>query len=201
MSGDRPDRAEAEQAVATLLRWIGEDPGREGLRRTPERVVEAWLEHGRGYDTTPEQALGQMFDEIEAVDEIVLLRDIRFESHCEHHLAPFVGRAHVAYLPDKRVAGLGRLARLVDCFAKRLQVQERLTDEIATSIQHILRPKGVAVMIEATHHCMTTRGAHKPGSTMVTSRLLGAFRTDRELRRDFYAMIGQPGVEAIARRD
>ncbi|WP_027133929.1 GTP cyclohydrolase I FolE [Geminicoccus roseus] len=195
----RPDREEAERAVDTLLRWIGEDPARDGLRRTPARVVEAWLEHASGYRTTPAEALGDLFDEIETVDEIVLLRDIGFESHCEHHLAPIVGRAHVAYLPGKKVVGIGRLARLVDCLAKRLQVQERLTAEIAEAIQEILAPRGVAVMIQATHHCMTTRGVHKPGAVMVTSRLLGAFRTDRELRRDFYAMIGQPGVDAIAR--
>jgi GTP cyclohydrolase IA len=199
MSRGRPSRAEAEQAVATLLRWIGEDPGRDGLRRTPARVVEAWLEHGRGYRTTPAEALGEVVGEIDPVDEIVLLRDIGFESHCEHHLAPFLGRAHVAYLPAGKVAGIGRLARVVDCFAKRLQVQERLTDEIARAIQDMLEPQGVAVMIEATHHCMTTRGVHKPGAVMVTSRLLGAFRSDRELRRDFYAMIGRPGMEAIAR--
>lgn len=199
MTRGKPSRQEAEQAVSTLLRWIGEDPARPGLQRTPERVADAYLEHFRGYRMDPAEALGASFDEIESVDEIVLLRDIGFESHCEHHLAPIVGRAHVAYLPGAKVVGIGRLARLVECFAKRLQVQERLTAEIADAIQDILQPKGVAVLIEATHHCMTTRGVHKPGALMVTSRLLGAFRSDRELRRDFFAMIGRPGADAIAR--
>jgi GTP cyclohydrolase I len=194
MNGRRPSRRQAEQAVATLLRWIGEDPARPGLGATPGLVADAWLEHGRGYRTTPEAALGQILEGAEPADGIVLLRDIRFESHCEHHLAPFVGLAHVAYLPDRRVAGIGGIARLVDCFSKRLQIQERLTDQIARSLDELLQPKGVAVAIEATHHCLTTRGAHKPGTKFVTTRLLGAFRDDPDLRREIATLIGQPGT-------
>ena len=190
MSERRPSRRQVEQAVATLLRWIGEDPTRPGLGATPGLVASAWLEHGRGYRTTPEAALGEILEGAEPPDGMVLLRDIRFESHCEHHLAPFVGLAHVAYLPDRRVAGIGGIARLVDCFAKRLQIQERLTDQIARSLDELLQPKGVAVLIEATHHCLTTRGAHKPGTRFVTTRLLGSFHEDPELRQDFYRLAG-----------
>ena len=188
MNERRPSRRQAEQAVATLLRWIGEDPARPGLGATPGLVTSAWLEHGRGYRTTPEAALGEILEGAEPPDGMILLRDIRFESHCEHHLAPFVGQAHVAYLPDRRVAGIGGIARLVDCFAKRLQIQERLTDQIAQSLQALLAPKGVAVLIEATHHCLTTRGAHKPGTRFVTTRLLGAFRDDPAQRHEFLAL-------------
>jgi GTP cyclohydrolase I len=185
MTTGQPSREEAEQAVATLLRWIGDDPDRAGLRRTPQRVVDAYLEHFRGYGTSPEAILG--------TEGIVLLRDIAFESHCEHHLAPMIGRAHLAYRPGNRVVGIGCLARLVDCFAKRLQVQERLTAQIAEAIQDTLQPKGVAVLVEATHHCMTTRGAHRPGATMVTSRYLGCFETEPADRQEFLALITGPG--------
>ncbi len=195
VAAHRPSRAEAEEAVRTLLRWIGEDPEREGLKDTPHRVVEAFREHFRGYFVDPAEILRKTFEEVEGYDEMVVLKDIAFESHCEHHMAPIIGRAHVAYLPVRRVVGISKLARLVDAFAKRLQIQERMTAQIADTIQEILQPRGVGVVIEATHHCMTTRGVYKPGSVMVTSRLLGEFRTNPETRREFLAIIGKTPLE------
>jgi GTP cyclohydrolase I len=187
---ESPSRQEAEAAVRTLLRWAGDDPAREGLRGTPGRVVRAFEEFFSGYGADPVGLLERTFEEVEGYDEMVVLRDIRFESHCEHHLAPIIGKAHVAYLPDGRVVGISKLARLVDAYAKRLQIQERMTTQIARAIEKALRPRGVAVAIEATHQCMTTRGVHKPGVAMVTSCLLGAFRDDPSTRREFLALVG-----------
>ena len=188
----RPSREEAEAAVRTLLRWACDDPEREGLRDTPTRVVEAYEEFFAGYATDPVELLARSFEETDGYDEMVVLRDIRFESHCEHHMAPIIGRAHIAYLPDKRVVGISKLARVLEAFSKRLQIQERLTAQVANSIQDVLRPKGVAVVLDATHQCMTTRGVHQPGVTMVTSHMLGAFRTDPSTRREFLAIINSP---------
>ncbi|MEE8084766.1 MAG: GTP cyclohydrolase I FolE [Alphaproteobacteria bacterium] len=190
---ERPSQAAAEDAVRTLIRWAGDDPSREGLLGTPDRVVRAWQEFYRGYDEDPYEILARTFEEIEGYDEMVVLKDIRFESHCEHHLLPIIGVAHVAYLPNTRVVGVSKLARLVEAYAKRLQIQEKMTAQIAAAIDEVLRPGGVAVVIEAEHQCMTTRGIHKPGATMVTSRMLGGFRSDQKTRREFLAMIGQPG--------
>ena len=190
---ERPSQAAAEDAVRTLIRWAGDDPSREGLKGTPDRVVRAWQEFYRGYDEDPYEILARTFEEIEGYDEMVVLKDIRFESHCEHHLLPIIGVAHVAYLPNTRVVGVSKLARLVEAYAKRLQIQEKMTAQIASAIDEVLRPGGVAVVIEAEHQCMTTRGIHKPGATMVTSRMLGGFRSDQKTRREFLAMIGQPG--------
>ncbi len=188
----RPTRSEAEAAVRTLLRWAGEDPSREGLLETPARVVRAYEEWFAGYATDPEDVLRRTFEETDGYDEMVALRDIRFESFCEHHMAPIIGRAHVAYLPRHRVIGISKLARVVDSYARRLQIQERLTAQIANAIDGVLRPRGVAVVVEATHQCMSTRGIHKTGVSMVTSRMLGAFRTNPATRREFLAMIGNP---------
>lgn len=193
----RPSRDEAEDAVRTLIRWAGDDPDREGLLGTPDRVVRAWEEFFQGYGQDPTEILARTFEEVEGYDEIVLLKDIRFESHCEHHLAPIIGKAHVAYLPQHRVVGISKLARLVEAFAKRLQIQEKMTAQIAAAVEEVLQPKGVAVVIEAAHQCMTTRGIHKPGTTMVTSRMLGAFRDDQSTRRELLAMIGTPGNSLI----
>lgn len=187
----RPSREEAEAAVRTLLRWAGDDPSREGLLDTPRRVVDSYAEFFSGYQEEPEEILRRTFEETEGYDEMVLLRDIRFESHCEHHMAPIIGRAHVAYLPHRRVVGISKLARLVDVYARRLQIQEKMTSQIANAIQDVLMPKGVAVVIEAAHQCMTTRGVHKPGVLMTTSRMLGAFRDDDSTRRELLAMIGK----------
>jgi GTP cyclohydrolase I len=189
----RPTRAEAEAAVRTLLEWAGDDPDREGLKGTPSRVVRAYEEFFAGYASDPVELLQRTFSEVEGYDEMVVLKDIRFESHCEHHLAPIIGKAHVAYLPDRRVVGISKLARLVELYAKRLQIQEKMTAQIANTLEEVLKPKGVAVIIEAAHQCMTTRGVHKPGVGMVTSRMLGAFRTDPTTRREFLAIIGSPG--------
>ena len=191
---DRPSRSAAEEAVRTLIRWAGDDPDREGLTDTPARVVASYEEFFRGYGQDPDDQLQRTFEEIDGYDEIVLLRDIRFESHCEHHMAPIIGRVHVAYLPHHRVVGISKLARLVEVYAKRLQIQEKMTAQIANSIDTILQPKGVAVVIEASHQCMTTRGVHKPGVAMLTSRMLGAFRDDPSTRREFLAMIGNPSI-------
>jgi GTP cyclohydrolase I len=188
----RPSREEAEDAVRTLIRWAGDDPLREGLRDTPRRVVDSYLEFFCGYEADPTEVLRRTFEEIDGYDEIVLLRDVRFESHCEHHMAPIIGRAHVGYLPHHRVVGISKLARLVEVYAKRLQIQEKMTVQIANDINDILEPKGVAVVIEAAHQCMTTRGVHKPGVIMTTSRMLGAFRDDASTRREFLEMIGKP---------
>ncbi|HJS31179.1 MAG TPA: GTP cyclohydrolase I FolE [Alphaproteobacteria bacterium] len=194
----KPTRAAAEEAVRTLLRWAGDDPDREGLRGTPSRVVRAYEEWFAGYDVDPVDLLQRTFEETEGYDEMVVLRDIRFESFCEHHIAPIIGRAHVAYLPDRRVIGISKLARLIEVYARRLQIQEKMTAQIANALNDILLPKGVAVVIEAAHQCMTTRGVHKPGVTMVTSRMLGAFRDDPSTRREFLAMIGNPGGHPAA---
>jgi len=188
----KPSRAEAEAAVRTLIRWAGDDPDREGLRATPSRVVRAYEEWFSGYGQDPEAYLQRTFEEIEGYDDMVVLKDIRFESHCEHHLAPIIGRVHVGYLPAKRVVGISKLARVVDAYARRLQVQEKMNAQIANTIQKVLKPKGVAVVIEAAHQCMTTRGVHKTGVTMVTSTMLGAFRENDVTRREFLAVIGNP---------
>ena len=188
----RPSRDEAEAAVRTLLRWAGDDPGREGLRDTPARVARAYEDWFSGYADDPVIFLQRTFEEVEGYDEMVVLRDIRFESHCEHHLAPIIGRAHVGYLPVRKVVGISKLARVVDAYARRLQVQEKMNAQIANCIQQVLEPKGVAVVIEAAHQCMTTRGVHKPGVTMVTSTMIGAFREDARTRREFLSMIRNP---------
>ncbi|HEY0421878.1 MAG TPA: GTP cyclohydrolase I FolE [Rhodopila sp.] len=190
---DRPTREQAEAAVRTLLQWAGDDPDREGLRDTPSRVARSYLEFFIGYGIDPIALLERTFEETDGYDEIVLLRDIRLESTCEHHMAPIIGRVHVAYLPHHRVVGISKLARVVDAYAKRLQIQEKLTAQIANTIQDVLEPRGVAVVIEAAHQCMTTRGVHKPGVTMVTSRMLGAFRDNAATRRELLAMIGNRG--------
>jgi len=194
----RPSRAEAEAAVRTLLLWAGDDPEREGLLDTPARVVRAYEEFFSGYQEDPVQILARSFEETEGYDEMVVLRDIRLESHCEHHMVPIIGRAHVAYLPAGRVVGISKLARVVEAYARRLQIQEKLTAQIANSIDEVLKPRGVAVVIEAAHQCMTTRGVHQPGVSMITSRMLGEFRTDSGLRREFLAMVnsGRPVPEA-----
>jgi GTP cyclohydrolase IA len=189
-STGRPSREETEAAIRTLLRWAGDDPAREGLVDTPARVARAYEEFFSGYAIDPVALLERTFEETDGYDEIVLLRDIRLESHCEHHMVPIIGRAHVAYLPHRRVVGISKLARVVEAYARRLQIQEKLTAQIANTIQQVLEPRGVAVLIEAAHQCMTTRGVHKPGVTMVTSRMLGAFRDDPTTRREVLAMIG-----------
>ena len=186
---DKPNRAEAEEAVRTLIKWAGDDPDREGLTDTPSRVVRSYEEFFDGYGRCPKTILQRTFEETDGYDEIVLLRDIRFESHCEHHMAPIIGRVHIAYLPHHRIVGISKLARLVQVFAKRLQIQEKLTAQIANTIDEVLEPKGVAVVVEAAHQCMTTRGINKPGTLMVTSRMLGAFRDNASTRREFLAMI------------
>jgi len=191
-----PTREEAEEAVRTMLRWAGDDPEREGLLDTPARVVRAYEEFFAGYREDPNQYLERTFEEVAGYDEMVVLRDIPFESHCEHHLAPIIGKAHVAYLPTNRVVGISKLARVVNAFAKRLQVQEKMTAQIAECISTALKPDGVAVVIEAAHHCMTTRGVHKHGVSMVTSTLLGAFRENPHTRAEFMAMIGSPASRA-----
>jgi len=193
----RPTREQAEDAIRTLLRWAGDDPAREGLLDTPKRVAKAYREWFCGYEEDPVELLARSFEETDGYDEMVLLRDIRLESTCEHHMAPILGRVHVAYLPNGRVVGISKLARVVDAYAKRLQIQEKLTAQIANTIQDVLKPKGVAVVVEAAHQCMTTRGVHKPGVTMATSRMLGAFRDDPSTRREFLAMIAapRPGAE------
>ena len=189
---DRPSRDEAEKAVHTLLRWAGDDPSREGLTDTPARVARAFEDWFSGYDQNPEKYLARTFQEVSGYDDMVVLKDIRFESHCEHHLAPIIGRAHVGYLPSNKVVGISKLARVVEAFARRLQVQEKMNAQIALCIQRALEPKGVAVVIEASHQCMTTRGIHKTGVTMVTSTMLGAFRDNDVTRREFLAVIGNP---------
>ena len=187
----RPSNAEAEKAVRTLISFVGENPDREGLLDTPKRVVKAYRDWYAGYDQDPREFLSKTFSETGGYDEIVMLKDIRVESHCEHHMAPFIGSAHVAYLPNKRVVGISKLARVTRIFSKRMQVQEKLTAEIANCLQDVLKPRGVAVVIEAQHECMTTRGINEPGISMVTSQLLGKFRTDPSTRKEFYSMIKQ----------
>lgn len=188
----RPSRAEAEAAVEVLLRWAGDDPEREGLRDTPARVTRAFEEWFSGYAMDPEDFLSRTFEEVAGYDDMIVLKDIRFESHCEHHLAPIIGKVHVGYLPTNKVVGISKLARVVEAFAKRLQVQEKMNAQIATCIQRVLAPRGVAVVIEGTHQCMTTRGVHKPGVVMVTSTMSGAFRTNATTRGEFLRMIGNP---------
>ncbi|ACI51021.1 GTP cyclohydrolase I [Gluconacetobacter diazotrophicus PA1 5] len=190
----RPSREEAEDAIRTLLRWAGEDPAREGLLDTPGRVVRSYEEFFQGYAEDPSEILSRTFSEVDDYDEIVLLRDIRFESHCEHHMVPIIGVAHVAYLPGKRVVGISKLARVVEAFSRRLQIQERLTAQIANTINDVLQPHGVAVILEAGHQCMTTRGVHRPGVSMVTSRMLGVFRTNSDTRRELMAMLNRPSA-------
>jgi len=192
----RPSREQAEEAVRVLLRWAGDDPSREGLLDTPQRVARSFEEFFAGYGEDPVALLERTFEETDGYDEIVLLRDIRVESHCEHHLRPIIGVAHVAYLPGRRVVGISKLARVVDAYAKRLQIQEKMTAQIANTVQDVLQPRGVAVVIEAAHQCMTTRGVHKPGVTMVTSRMLGAFRDDPSTRRELLSMIARRGSGA-----
>ncbi|PPC86766.1 MAG: GTP cyclohydrolase I FolE [Hyphomicrobium sp.] len=185
----KPSRAEVEAAVKTIIRWTGDDPSRDGLRETPSRVTRAFEEYFKGYDEDPEAILQKTFEEIEGYDEMIVLRGIRFESHCEHHMAPIIGRAWVAYIPRGRVVGISKLARVVNAYAKRLQIQEKMTAQIANIIQQVLDPEGVAVVIKAEHHCMTTRGVHKHGTDMVTSRMLGAFRENAITRQEFLAMV------------
>ena len=192
MTNKKPSRQEAEAAVRTLLEWAGDDPSRDGLIDTPARVVKAYEEYFSGYDDEPEKILGRSFDETAGYDEIVVLKDIEFASHCEHHIAPILGKVHVAYLPSSRVVGISKLARLVETFGRRLQIQEKMTAQIANAINDVLKPKGVAVVIEAAHECMTTRGIDKPGVSMVTSTMLGAFREDPSTRREFMSIIGNP---------
>lgn len=188
---NRPSREEAEAAVRTLLRWAGDDPRREGLVGTPDRVVRSYEEFFAGYTEDPVEILSRTFEETAGYDELVVLKDIRLESHCEHHVVPIIGVCHVAYLPDNRVVGISKLARVVEAYAKRLQIQEKLTAEIANAISSVLEPRGVAVVIEAAHQCMTTRGVHKPGVNMITSRMLGVFRENAETRREFFSLIGK----------
>jgi len=187
----RPSRTEAEEAVRTLIRWAGDNPAREGLGDTPARVVRSYEEFYAGYQQDPEEILRTTFEETEGYDEMVVLKDITFESHCEHHMVPVIGKAYVAYLPNKRVVGISKLVRVVEAYAKRLQIQEKMTAQIANAINDTLHPKGVAVVIEGEHQCMTTRGVHKPGVSMVTSTMLGAFRDDALTRREFLAIIGK----------
>jgi GTP cyclohydrolase IA len=189
----RATREEAEAAVRTLIRWAGDDPDREGLRSTPGRVVRAYEEWFAGYGADPRDYLKSTFEEYGGYDEVVVLRDIRFESHCEHHMAPIIGRVHIGYLPRNRVVGISKLARLVEVYARRLQIQEKMTAEIASCLDSVLKPHGVAVVVEAAHQCMTTRGVHKTGVTMVTSRMIGVFRDNAETRQEFLAAIGMRG--------
>jgi GTP cyclohydrolase I len=184
----RPERAEVEAAVRTIIRWSGDNPDRDGLIETPARVTRAFEEAFVGYAQDPVAALQKSFDEIEGYDEMVVLRGVRFESLCEHHIAPILGRAWVAYIPDGRVVGISKLARVVEAYAKRLQIQEKLTAQIANTINDVLMPRGVGVVIRATHHCMTARGVHKPDTDLVTSRMLGCFRDNPQLRQEFLSM-------------
>jgi len=193
----RPSRSEAEAAVRTLIRWAGDDPDREGLAATPARVARAYEEWFAGYAVDPEAFLQRTFEEVGGYDEVVVLRDISFESHCEHHMAPIVGRVHIGYLPRNRVVGISKLARLVEAYAKRLQIQERFTAQIANCLNEVLKPHGVAVVVQATHGCMTTRGIHKTAASLVTSRMLGVFRRQAQTRQEFLAALdlrGAPGA-------
>jgi len=188
----KPTRTQAEDAVRTLIRWAGDDPAREGLRDTPKRVVKSYEEHFKGYGVDPKPILGRTFKDVEGYDEMIVLRDIVFNSHCEHHMVPFTGRVHIAYIPGSKVLGVSKLARLVDIYAKRLQIQEKLTAQIAGTLNEVLKPRGVAVVVEATHMCMTTRGVQKPGAVMQTSQLLGLFRKDPRTRQEFYSLLKVP---------
>ncbi|MFZ8865050.1 MAG: GTP cyclohydrolase I FolE [Rickettsiales bacterium] len=186
---NKPNIEEAKKAVRTLLSWAGDNPEREGLKDTPKRVAEAFKEYFSGYNFDAKQILSTTFEEIEGYDDIVLLKNMRFESHCEHHIAPIIGIAHIAYIPNKKVVGISKLARLLDVYAKRLQTQETMTSQIANTIEETLKPQGVAVLIDAEHQCMTARGAHKPGTTTITSTFTGIFKTDKSLEEKFYNMI------------
>ena len=186
---NRPSLAEAENAVRTLIAWAGDDPNREGLLDTPKRVVNAYKEFFSGYEADAKAILKKTFEEIDSYEDMVLLKNMRFESHCEHHIAPFIGTAHIAYLPNKKVVGISKIARLLDIYAKRLQTQETMTSQIANALQESLQPKGVAVFIDAEHQCMTTRGIHKPGTTTVTTAMIGQFKEDVGLRDDFFRLI------------
>ena len=186
---NKPSRKQAEEAVKTLIKWAGDNPEREGLLETPKRVVNSYKEFFSGYDSKPEQILSKTFDEVEGYDEMVIVRDITIESHCEHHMVPFIGIAHIGYIPDKRIVGISKLARIADVFAKRLQTQEIMTAQIADTINEVLKPKGVAVVIDAQHQCMTTRGTHKTESSTITSRMLGLFRTNSNTRSEFMNLI------------
>ena len=186
-------RQEALKAVRTLIQWTGDDPDREGLLETPDRVFRAYDEFFAGYSEDPKEILRKTFSETEGYDEMIVLRDVRFESHCEHHMVPIIGKAHIAYIPKRRVVGISKLSRIIDMYAKRLQIQERLTAQIADTINEVLQPRGVAVVIEATHQCMTTRGVHKTGVSMVTSRMLGVFRTHETTRKEFMSLLSPLG--------
>ncbi|WP_163650082.1 GTP cyclohydrolase I FolE [Modicisalibacter sp. 'Wilcox'] len=194
MASTAPSREEAENAVRTLIRWAGDDPEREGLVDTPARVVRAYEEFFAGYTSDPVGVLERTFSEVEGYDEMIVMNDIRFESHCEHHMAPIIGKAHIGYIPDRRVVGISKLARLVDIYAKRLQIQEKMTVQIADTLHDVLQPQGVAVVIEASHQCMTTRGIHKPGASLVTSRMLGTFRKNPATRREFLRILRLSGA-------
>jgi GTP cyclohydrolase IA len=190
VEANRPDRANVEDAFRTIIRWTGDDPDRDGLIETPARVARAFEEFFAGYGQDPALILHRTFDEIEGYDEMIVLRGIRFESHCEHHLAPIIGQAWVAYVPNGRVVAISKLARVVEAYAKRLQIQERMTPQIANTIDDVLKPQGVGVIIKATHHCMTTRGVHQPGTELVTSRMLGCFRDNPLTRQEFLSVVG-----------
>ncbi len=186
---NKPSRKQAEEAVKILIKWAGDNPEREGLLETPKRVVNSYKEFFSGYDSKPEQILSKTFDEVEGYDEMVIVRNITIESHCEHHMVPFIGIAHIGYIPDKRIVGISKLARIADVFAKRLQTQEIMTAQIADTINEVLKPKGVAVVIDAQHQCMTTRGTHKTESSTITSRMVGLFRTNSNTRSEFMNLI------------
>ena len=188
----KPSREEAEEAVRTLICWTGDDPDREGLIETPKRVVKAYEEFFEGYDMNPEEVLQKTFEEVQGYDDAVIVRNIRVESHCEHHIVPIIGVAHVGYIPNNRVVGISKLARVIEIFGKRLQTQETMTALIADTIQKVLEPKGVAVVVDASHQCMTTRGIHKTESSTITSRMLGAFRDNPETRSEFMNLINSP---------
>lgn len=188
----KPTREEAEAAVRVLIEWAGDNPDREGLQDTPKRVVKSYEEFFSGYQADPVQLLERTFEETDGYDEMIVLRDIRVESYCEHHILPIIGRAHIAYIPKQRVIGISKLARVIDAYAKRMQIQEKLTAQIANTIDQVLDPKGVAVVIEATHQCMSTRGVHKPGVTMQTSHMTGLFRKDERTRNEFFHLISAP---------
>lgn len=189
----KPTRAQAEEAVRTLIRWAGDNPGREGLAETPRRVVSSYEEFFSGYAQDPALTLRRTFSEVEGYDEMIVLRDIGFSSHCEHHMLPFTGKVHIAYIPGSKVLGISKLARLVEIFSRRLQIQEKFTAQIAHALQASLNPKGVAVVVEATHTCMTLRGVKKPESVMQTSQLLGLFRSDPRTRQEFFSLLRSPG--------
>jgi GTP cyclohydrolase IA len=190
-------RGAAEEAVRTLMRWAGDDPGREGLRDTPQRVVDAYRDWFSGYQIDPAAYLRRTFEEVAGYDEMIVLRDISFESHCEHHIAPMIGRVHIGYLPGDKVVGISKLARVVDGYARRLQVQEKLTAQIADCIADVLKPRGVGVVVDAAHECMTTRGVHKRSVSLVTSRMIGTFRSDARTRSEFLTFIGISGAREV----